>query len=273
MKKRILKIFTFVMAALMLSGIFTGCDINMQNKESLSYKIHNGEAEITSYKDKTTITELVIPDEIEGCPVTVIGKFGVMNSESLKKITIGKNVREIGDWSFTSDTALEEFVVHPKNQNFVSIDGVLYTKDMKTLLFYPAGKQEQDGTFTVPDSVEVINTKSFYRCEKLEKIIVPDSVKDIGEKAFHKCTELKEVVFTENSSLQHIGMDAFAYCTAIEKFTVPAAVTAIDDFAFYNCTGVKELIMLPKEDKVTLGERWYPTNNGQDYNGLEIKWQ
>lgn len=270
MKKTIAKAVSAFMALAVLCTSFAGCE---QKLDNLSYEAANGEITITSYKDKTTVKELVIPDEIDDMPVTVIGEFGVMNSETLQKITIGKNVKEIGGWAFSSDTALKEFVVDPENQYFVSVDGVLYTKDMKTLVYFPAGKEVETGVYTVPDGVETLRTKCFYKCSNIKEVILPDSVKDIQEKTFHKCENLEKLTFSENTELEHIGKDAFAYCTGLKSFTVPACVKAIDEYAFYNCTNLLDFKVLPKEGDMTLGKKWFPTNNGRDIEGFKINWQ
>ena len=67
---------------------------------------------------------------------------------------------------------------------------------MKTLLFYPLAKdvvdtKDENGNdiqiseYTIPDGVETIRTKAFYKCGKIAKLIIPDSVKNIEEKAFY----------------------------------------------------------------------------------------
>jgi hypothetical protein len=41
-------------------------------------------------------------------------------------------------------SALEKITVDPENQYYASKDGVLYTKDMKTVVAYPAGKKAKE---------------------------------------------------------------------------------------------------------------------------------
>lgn len=270
MKKRIIKSLLSLLLVVFCALTFSNCTKKLEN---LSYELENGEIKITAYKDKTTVSEVTIPDEIDGYPVTVIDRFGVMNAETLKIIVIGKNVREIGDWAFSGNSALEEFKVDPENEDFTAVDGVLYTKDMKTLVYVPAAKEFENGIFTVPDTVETIRTKSFYGCKLIKKIVVSDSVTDIQEKVFHKCTSLEEVEISHNSNLNHIGKDAFAYCTELKNITLPASLREIDEYAFYNCTKLLEINMHSEESEMTLAKKWYPTNNGQEIKELVINWK
>lgn len=254
----------------MLAVMLSSCS---SAKDGLSYKIEGNEVIITSYKDKTTVNEVVIPDEIEGKPVTKIDEFGVMNAESLKKITIGKNVKYIGGWAFSGDPALVEFAVSDENEYFTAVDGILYTKDMKTLVYCPPAKEYKDGVFKVPDGVETIRTKAFYKCDKIKEIVIPDSVKSIEEKSFHKCTALEKVTLSESSNLEFIGKDCFAYCENLSEMTIPSKIKQIDEYAFYNCKKFLDVKVMAKEKNIKLGKKWYPTNNGQDIEEVKISWQ
>ena len=247
---------------------------------SIKYNIADGEASVTKLPNKSTVTEITIPDDYDGVPVTAIDDFAGVNLEYVTTITIGKNVREISDWAFGNSRNIIEFDVDENNLYICDIDGVIYTKDMKALLFYPPARDIQiltskkdDGLkyigYAIPEGVETIRSKAFYKCYELTEITLPSTLKSIEEKAFFRCS-LKELTLPEG--LTFIGKDAFAYCTAIEKLTIPATVTQIDEYAFYNCTALKNLTMLGTEAEMTLGKKWFPTDNGRDLSGLEIKW-
>ncbi len=93
-------------------------------------------------------------------------------------------------------------------------------------------------------------------------MVLPATVTRIEEGAFHKATALREITLPPN--LEHIGKDAFAFCSNLTAMTVPARVTYIGEYAFFSCTGIQRLTMLCDKDAVTLGNRWYPTNNGME---------
>ena len=130
-----MKIRKTVCALLLIATLalcFSGC---AKKYGGMNYKPVEGGVAITGYTDKTTVTELTIPDEIDGLPVLEIADFGVCNAESLTKITIGKNVKTLGSWSLTNNQHLQEFIVDPENPYLVSVDGVLFSKDMKRLIY------------------------------------------------------------------------------------------------------------------------------------------
>jgi hypothetical protein len=247
------------------------------NEVSVKYKPVEGGLAVTSYTDKTMITEFTVPDEVDGVPVVAITDFGLCNAESLTKITIGKNVKEIGEWALTNNQHVTEYAVDPENEYFCAVDGVLFTKDMKTLCFYPSGRNiefDKYGTalntteYAIPDGVEVIRSKAFYKCYYVDVTAFPDSITRIEEKAFHRASALTD--FDVPANLTHIGKDAFAYDSLLTELTLPATIKEIGEYAFFNCTGMKKLTILAKEADVTLGNKWQPTEKGRVSKNCEI---
>lgn len=278
---------TALLLVFILSLSLAGCGekIGLGNKE-IKYAVENGEAIAKEFPTQSTIIELKVADEIDGAPVTKIADFAACNLENIEKITIGKNVREIGDWAFENNQKLKEFEVDDDNPYFCDKDGVLFTKDMKTLLFYPLSKNAEEITekdtegkkvkktvikYSIPDGVETIRTKAFYKCGSLTEITLPQSLKRIEEKAFFRCGSLQNVKLSEN--LEFIGKDAFGYCTSFTEITIPATVTEIGEYAFYNCTALKSIKVNNKEPNLKLGKKWYSTDNGKEIDTLKIEWK
>ena len=81
-----------------------------------------------------------------------------------------------------------EIVVARRNKRYASEDGVLFTKDMNTLLCYPCGKPGSE--YRVPDKVGCIRTDAFMNAEHLERIIFPDPMPRIEHRAFNGCERL-----------------------------------------------------------------------------------
>lgn len=255
----------------------------------LGYVVRNGEVHIEDYTDSTIRDTVTIPDDVDGVPVTVISDFSVCNAETLRVINIGKNVREIGAWAMTNNQKLQAFNVSPENEYYTSIDGVVYTKDLETLVAYPPAKgvdisddnvvlDDSAGlSYTIPDGVRVIRSKAFYKCGYLEEINLPDSLEVIEEKAFHYCSAVKG--FTLPEGLIEIGKDAFAYCWS-EDFTelsIPASVERIGEYAMYNTNAIVTIYVNKTESEVAAleesgawGRKWYPTNNGRERDGYEL---
>lgn len=292
--KKVIKFLSLALALILIIGTFAGCSAKnyvgtKKTKEKLEYTVENNEITIVGYTDTTTQTQIVIPDEIDGIPVTAVADFGLFNAESLKKITIGKNIKTIGTWAMTNNQHLQEFEVAEGNEYFTAVDGILFTKDMKTIVYYPCAKgvefskygdplcrdPEKDDfvaiSYTIPDTVETIRSKAFYKCYYIDEIVIPDSVKTIEEKAFHHCESLNALNLPKQ--LEFIGKDAFAYCKKIENVTIPSTIKQIDEYAFFFCDNMKELNIEAKESDITLGNKWYPTNNGRQIKECKINWK
>ena len=281
MKKRIALILAVVTVLLALSS----CTLDL-NAVQIKYKDVEGGLAVSGYTDKTTVKELTIPDEVDGKPVVAVLDFGMCNAESLLKITIGKNVRQIGSWAFTNNQHLKEFAVDPANEAFTAVDGILFTKDLQELCFYPCGRninfdkygypetrkvrnpetgKEEDEvvttTYEIPDGVRVIRSKAFYKCYYVNVTRFPDSIERIEEKAFHRTSALTD--FTMPAGLTYIGKDAFAYDDKLTTLTIPAQIKEIGEYAFFNCTGMRSLTVQAKEADLTLGTKWQPTSKGK----------
>ncbi len=265
-----------------LASCSSGDLASLSGNTDITLEIENGEATVTAVPNKSTVTEIVIPDEYEGVPVTKIADFAAVNLEYVTKISIGKNVKEISDWAFGNSKKITAFEVDDANPYICDVDGVIFTKDMKTLLFYPpAGgvktEKDKDGnevktiSYVIPEGVEVIRSKAFYKCYELNEITLPSTLKAVEEKAFFRCS-LKSLILPEG--LEAIGKDAFAFNSAIEKLTVPASVKQIDEYAFFSCTAMLEVNMQGTESEMTLGKKWYPTKNGDELKDppLVINW-
>lgn len=281
--KKIIKISALLICICLL---FSGCAsvsalLGIEGDE-IEYAVENGEATVIGVPNKISITKIVIPDEYEGVPVTKVADFAVVNLEYVTEIEIGKNVKEISPWAFENNQRVTGFKVNENNEYFCDVDGVLFTKDMKTLLFYPIAKdlvkeKNQEGNdidvsaYKIPDGVETIRTKAFYKCYPLKEIEIPNSVKRIEEKAFFRCDKITELKLPE--SLEFIGKDAFGFCSSISETSIPSTIKQIDEYAFYNCTSLLTINVDAKESDITLGDKWYPTQNGLAIKDLKINWE
>ena len=103
----------------------------------------------------------------------------------LKEINLPTSVNCIGKGAFSSCCNLNEIKVSESNKVYKSIDGVLYTKDLKTIIRYP--ERKEDEKFVIPAGVTSIGDHAFSSCDNLQQINIPDSVTCIGNNAFSYC--------------------------------------------------------------------------------------
>ena len=149
------------------------------------------------------LASITLPDS-----VTEIGRGAFFFCSSLTSITLPEGVTTIGNYVFSSCIILDEIEVSPENPNYTSVDGVLFTKDMKTLIQYPEGKSNSE--YTIPYGVTTIGDNAFFSCDFLTSVTIPDSVKTIGDRAFYLCTALRSITIPD--SVVNIGEGTFSQC-------------------------------------------------------------
>ena len=174
----------------------------------------------------------IVPDS-----VTEIGNSAFSGCTSLKELTIPDSVTEIGRSAFKGCINLTDITVSPDNKNFSSVDGVLFSKDMSTLLVYPAGNKRS--TYIVPDDVTKIGNYAFDRCTSLSKVQLPNGLTKIGDDAFSDCKSLTEITMPD--SVTEIGSFAFYRCTSLSKVKLSNGLTEIGSFAFSDCKRLAEM--------------------------------
>jgi hypothetical protein len=165
--------------------------------------------------------------------VIVISEGAFSSSTLLTTITIPGSVASIGNEAFFGCSSLANIEVAPDNPNFSSVDGVLFDKNLTTLIRYPEGKQ---GEYTIPDGVIDISESVFSGNVALTSVTIPNSVKTIGDLAFSGCSFLTTVNIGNN--VETIGDRAFSGCTALTSIIIPNSVTSIGDMAFFNCVSL-----------------------------------
>ena len=121
-------------------------------------------------------------------PVIKIGKSVFDNLTSVVEIIIPASIQAIA-WSFWRCNKLQLITINSDNQKFCSVDGVLYSKDMRILFAYPKGKR--DICYTVDSRTTEIANLAFKNCDSLECIIFPKRLKKIGVNAFYRCAKLR----------------------------------------------------------------------------------
>ena len=174
----------------------------------LQYHVANGEFVVIKTCDKYA-EEIVIPEEIDGLPVKIIGSSAFSKCTSLVSVMIPSSVTIISRRAFAECCALS--------------------------------------SVTIPDSVTSIEYETFSWCTSLASVTIPDSVTSIGAYAFDHCYALTAVTIPD--SVTKIGFRAFVNCIALTSVTIPDSVTSIDDFAFNGCNKLTEINVSAENSK------------------------
>jgi len=141
------------------------------------YRITNKEATVLAYLGKNK--NIVIPETLGGCPVKYISISFIFNSNDsildTTSISLPKSLEFMDYEVLVFIDTLKSIKVHKDNSKFASIDGILYSKDLKSLYFTPLSKKIS--TFNVPGSVENIYCLCSYY---IETVNISKNVKNIS---------------------------------------------------------------------------------------------
>ena len=145
----------------------------------------------------SSLEKINLQEGIKFIGANAFGQTGVTS------ITIPASVTSIGDskysyggrtyygkHAFANMWNLQKIEVAKDNENYKSIDGILYSKDGTMLYVCPNAKE---GVVTIPDTVENIDAHAFTECTKITKVILPNTVKEIPVCCFKACSKLKEI--------------------------------------------------------------------------------
>ena len=212
----------------------------------LNYTEDNGKITITGLND-TSMTEVIIPESIDGVAVTSIGDRAFNYCQSLTSITIPNGVTSIGAYAFCNCQSLTSITI-PNGVTSIGTCVFYYCQSLTSITIPDSVTSIGDGAFnycqsltsiTIPDSVTTIGANAFNSCRSLTSITIPDSVTTIGSSAFAGCTNLTSI--TIPNSVTTIGANAFYYCQSLTSITISNGVTTISDTMFCNCQSLTSI--------------------------------
>ena len=249
-------------AAVALAGAAWAADTWYDgSKYTWTYVINGDEAMIGDGTDVAINPlpddDVTIPATLGGKPVTWIAQNAFKNCDALTGVTIPASVTDVDRWAFDGCSALSKVTVAEGNANYKSVNGMLLTKDGKTLV------QGVSGDVVIPAGVETIADSAFYECSNVTSVDIPSSVTVIDQYAFDGCIALAEVTIPEGVTV--IGDYSFNDCSGLKSVTlsakgverfrdvfdsysaltvvIAADVTDIPDYAFYGCSGVESVVI------------------------------
>lgn len=129
-----------------------------QSKSTLNSLLFGEHAQIKVIGDYAfagaQLSTFNLPESVE-----VLGDYAISSLNGIKSVKIGSKLREFGEAAITG-IQLEEFVVDTSNNNFTSLEGVLYSRDMRVLVKCP-DDYKKGATFSVSNNVSELAKGSF----------------------------------------------------------------------------------------------------------------
>ena len=130
------------------------------------------------------------------------------------------------------------------NDNFKDINGVVFSKDGRRLIFYPP--QRKDDSYCIPDGVKIVAEQAFAGQQYLKKVMMPDSVRMLCPGAFYGCSNLEMVKMSDqlqeiNSATVFEPKGVFQDCTSLRDVVFPPELRYIGDRAFSGASAIEKL--------------------------------
>ncbi len=183
--------------------------LSFTQTENIKFKEGINRIGVGAFRPEKIAKIIELPDTV----LAIENSAFVMETNTLEKIKIGKNVTFIGSRAFIN-TPHAKVEIDNENKKFQIENEVLYS-DNKTVLVCPLYKIT--GKFKVIDSVKKIEDYALYeqremteielsnnievlkegflcRCSKITKIEIPNTIKEINAKCFNECMNLAQVI-------------------------------------------------------------------------------
>ena len=171
--------------------ILIPCSVHIKGKYYSIVRI-----ETNAFYNCTSLNSIKISDGISS-----VGAHTFSYCSSLKKVDFPASLTDIEGELFYGCNNLESIFVDFDNTKFLSVNGVLYTKDHKKIIAYPNAKGKD---YKIIDGTEYIENFAFKSCIDLENLRLPQSIRVIGDNVFYGCDKLKNVYIPDG--LEKIGI-------------------------------------------------------------------
>ena len=186
----------------------------------------------------TTKDTVVIPESYNGKNITHIDSNAFISASSVKNITLPRYYSYFEDLAFNNAVSLENISVDANNTKFTAVNGVLYSKDMKELIYYPSKKSDE--TFTISNDVYVIRSYAFAGNDYLKNLVVGSNVMVLSSNAFEG-TLLISIEFTGTTIPYATSSNIFDSNNDSLTIYVPAsaleAYQGVNAFQIYTIVG------------------------------------
>ncbi|ANQ52777.1 leucine-rich repeat protein [Flammeovirga sp. MY04] len=177
--------------------------------------------------------EIIIPNKLRGQKVISLQGYGLFKQRNIKKITLPKHLKTIGDHCFAWNKI--ENIVFPKQ--IYEIGAYAFFNNKITELELPSevitmGEYcfsfNEIERINMPDNILKLSNNLF-TVNKLKEVTIPKGVEIIGNSVFSD-NDLTKINF--NTNLKEIGDRAFFRNFIKEDIKIPSSVTKIGESAF-----------------------------------------
>ena len=206
--------------------------------ESFQYDVtEEGGIRLTAYTGKGGA--VILPDTIEGKPVTTLGQGLFRDSEILTALSIPQSVTNIE----------EDLLTGCRTVKVLRTPQLGPTREADGYLAYFFGADTPKGmgfkvsssldTVILTDAATALSNEAFLDCSRLRMVLLPDTLTTIGDFSFFGCSQLHFVPLP--AALKTVGRYAFANCTSLVQMHIGTNVSTIGLGALMGCQSLQQL--------------------------------
>lgn len=290
------KILSLILAAVVVLSVsfyaspapVLQADTEENESEDVTYTSQDGNYEYSILEDGTVsllhfygspVSDESTYDNVTALPDTIDGKvvskvcstvFQENTNDAGMQTTIlilPSRLQSIEPFFISQMELLTKIKIDDSNEFYATKDGILYDKDITTLIRAPRCLNSLDDSsymidYVIPDSVKKISDEAFSLCIGFNSVTIPDSVSNIGSNVFRNVPNLTAIEVSKDNQ-SYTSQDGVLYttdkktliaypiglCNVVSdtddpfggtpdpiNFVVPEGVETIADSAFYNCT-------------------------------------
>lgn len=261
----------------------------------LGYVTENDVIGSYMFSDSNNLLSISLPNTARKIDVAAISRFGMLKElslpslcevlvygairdcDKLEKVCLPESIKEFSGYNFDGCPNLKYIDIDDANPYYISVDGIVFSKNMSILVKYPAGLSNR--SYIIPMSVNTIGEYAF-RESLLEEIYLPTQLSNIDSSAFAWCNQLKKIVIP--NSVTQLGNSAFSCCKNLSSVTLSKNIERIEDYTFSGCVSLT-VIIIGKNTKIIKGSafdgcsslrkfivnednEWYCANDGILYS-------
>ncbi|MBR2731251.1 MAG: leucine-rich repeat protein, partial [Clostridia bacterium] len=295
MREKVKKIISVLLCLTLLAGVGIETIASASTYGDFEYEVQDGTAVIKEC-NKNAAGGIVIPEAINGYPVTSIDGSAFWQCTKITSVTIPGSVKTIGAHAFYGCSALTSLII--KNgvsvisqdafQDCTSLSAISLPDSVTTIgwdafqntKYYNTASNwvhnvlyignhlikanELSGSYEIKPGTVSIAYEAFAYDRNLTGITFPEGLKSIGQGAFDHCSGLTSVHIPD--SVETISPHAFSACSGLTDLSIGNSVTTIGAEAFAGCSGLTDIV-IPNSVKAI---DYYAFANCENLSTVEI---
>ncbi len=177
--------------------------------------------------------KVIVPEGVK-----VIGKEAFAGCENVTELQLPASLKGMNEAAFWGMKSLKKITISSKNKWLKVVDNVLYSKDGKKLLLYPASDSRTE--FVVPSQVDDCAEASFSASVNLKTVVLPEGLLELKNSIFQN-SNIETLAMPQ--SLRYIDAEAFSGCKKLRELKLNEGLLKIRDDAFCHTTNLRDIYL------------------------------